>query len=307
MPTLFIATACCAAAAADDAPQSHQGIEGSWLRNDVAEVFVSGRPYPRVVAFRLVGEPSPFRVTTTDAYYGVRSWFMEPTQNETSGLPASQPAEVNLLTPLSIRLTAAREERSGLQLTMEIALDPKQPSLTVRHGFTNLRGAARRLAAWAIMAVPHEGIGLAPWAAGRTTIRAFTFIPGSDPTEPCLKLGTKALGVDFGVPSKAGQLKVGTNSDAGWVGYLWRGQALQSRVAHVEGAEYPEGGATATFYSCGQRLDEGFSEVEHVGPLTNVSPGQTLWLEQVIALVRGVSSTDGIDACLAAVEDAFAQ
>jgi hypothetical protein len=307
MPTLFIATACCAAAAADDAPQAYQGIDGCWLRNGVAEAFVSGRPYPRVVAFRLLGGPSPFRVATTDPYYGVRSWFMEPSQNDDSGLPSAQPAEIQLLTPLSARLTAAREEKSGLQLTMEITLDPKQPSLTVRHGFANLRGETRRLAAWAIMATPHEGVALAPWATGQTTIRALTFIPGSDPTEPCLRLGKQALGVDFAVPSQAGQLKVGTNSDAGWVGYLWGGQAMQSRVAHVAGAEYPEGGATVTFYSCGRPADEGFSEVEHVGPLTNVDPGQTLWLEQVIALADGVSSVEGPDACLAAVEKAFAK
>jgi hypothetical protein len=157
------------------------------------------------------------------------------------------------------------------------------------------------------MAVPHEGIGLAAWAAGTTTTRSLMFFPGSDPTEPCLRLGREALGVDFAVPSKAGQLKVGTNSDAGWVGYLWRGQVMQSRVAHVEGAEYPEGGATATFYSCGQHTDEGFSEVEHVGPLTNVTPGQTLWLEQVIALSGGASSAGGIDACLATLRKAFAE
>ena len=113
-PALLIATACCAAAAADGPPQTYRGIEGRWLRNDVAEAFVSGRPYPRVVAFRLPGGPSPFRVATTDPYYGVRSWFMEPTQNEDSGLPSAQPADLQLLTPLSVRLTAAREEKSGL-------------------------------------------------------------------------------------------------------------------------------------------------------------------------------------------------
>jgi hypothetical protein len=275
------------------------------LRNDVAEVFVSGRPYPRVVVFRLKGGPSPFRVSTADPYYGVRSWFMEPTQTETSGLPAAGPADTQFLTPLSVRLTAAREEKSGLQLTMEVTLDPKQPSLTVRHGFTNLRGAARRLAAWAIMAVPHEGVGLAPWATDRTTIRAFTFIPGSDPTDPCLRLGRRAMGVDFAVPSQDGQLKAGTNSDAGWVGYLWRGQALQSRVGHVEGAEYPEGGATATFYSCGRRADEGFSEVENVGPLRDLGPGETLWLDQELRIRAGVEPAgDSPDGWLAAIEKA---
>jgi len=114
-------------------------------------------------------------------------------------------------------------------------------------------------------------------------------------------------GQDFAVPSKAGQLKVGTNSDAGWVGHLWHGQVMRSRVAHAEGAEYPEGGATVTFYSCGLRTDEGFSEVEQVGPLTNVTPGRTPWLEQVIALSDGASSAGGVDACLAAVEEAFAE
>ena len=156
-PALLIAIACCAAAAADGPPQAYHGIEGCWLRNDVAEVLVSARPYPRVVAFRRVGGPSPFRVATTDPYYGVRSWFMEPAQNEASGLPAAQPADIHLLSPLSARLTGAREERSGLQLTMEITLDPKQPTLTVRHGFTNLRADTRRLAVPRFAAVEAGG------------------------------------------------------------------------------------------------------------------------------------------------------
>ena len=307
MPTLFVVAACCAAAAADGPSQIHQGIEGCWLRNGVAEAFVSGRPYPRVVVFRVLGGPSPFRVVTTDPYYGVRSWFMEPAQNEDSGLPSARPAEVQILTPLSARLTAAPEEKSGLQLTIEVALDAARPSLTIRHGFRNLRGGTRRLAVWAIMAMPHEGLALAAWAKGAMTARSLMFFPGTDPAEPCLRLGQEALGVDFGVASKGGQLKVGTNSDVGWVGYTWRGQAMQSRVAHVEGAEYPEGGATVTFYTCGQRMDEGFSEVEHVGPLTDVAPGETLWLEQAIALTGGVTSAGGVDASLTAVRKAFTE
>jgi hypothetical protein len=305
VPALLFVTVCCAAAAADSPRQTHEGIEGCWLRNGAAEAFVSGKPYPRVVAFRLVGGPSPFRVATTDPYYGVRSWFMEPAQSENSGLPSARPADFRDLTPLSVRLVAAPEPKSGLQLTLDVALDAERPSLIIRHGFRNLRDETRRLAAWAIMAVPHEGFGLAAWAKGTTAARSLMLFPGTDPTEPCLRLGKEALGVAFAVPSRGGQLKTGTNTDAGWVGYLWRGQALQSRVAHVARAEYPEGGATVTFYTCGQRRDDGFSEIEHVGPLTDVAPGQTLWLQQVIALAGGVASAGGVDASVAVIRKAF--
>ncbi len=295
--------------AAAELPQAGDNPESTaecWLRNEVAEVQVGAHPYPRVIAFRLHGGLSPLRVSQTDQYYGVRSWYMEPGQVATSGLPALQPAELRLLSERHVRITAAPEPQSGLQLIMEVKLDEDAPVLTVRHGFRNMRDCERRLAAWVIMAVPHEGMGLVLWALDKTRVKSLLMFPGAAPDEPCLRLGRRAMGVDFGVPSRAGQFKVGTNSDAGWVAYLRPGLGLISTVRHENNAEYPEAGATTTFYTCGSQVAQGFGEVEQVGPLTLVAPGRTLWLEQRLEIVRlpAVAAEDA-DTWLEVVQEAM--
>jgi len=144
-----------------------------------------------------------------------------------------------------------------------------------------------------------------PWATGETTVRSYLVWPQVDATEPALRIGRNALAVDFRVPARAGWLKVGTNSDAGWAAYLWKNQALKSSVKHVAKGNYPEGGGTVTFYNSGKTPDEGFCEVENVGPLTRVAAGQIVSMEQRLEIRSGVKlMDDGPDAWLKAMEKA---
>jgi hypothetical protein len=93
------------------------------------------------------------------------------------------------------------------------------------------------------------------------------------------------------------------NTDAGWVAYASNGQAIRSTVAYEAGASYPEGGGTITFYQNGTRPEEGFCEIENVGPLKPVPAGQTLWLEQKLELLANVQITgDSADQWREAVE-----
>ncbi|NKB71184.1 MAG: hypothetical protein GKR89_29280 [Candidatus Latescibacteria bacterium] len=272
----------------------HESFTGWWLANGSAEAFVIAQPYPRIVAFRLKGGQSPLHISHDYEYFGIRSWFFEPDRIPESGLPALQPAQMEQTGPLSLHLSGAAEEKSGLRLKMDIALDSKEPVLTVRHGFENMRPEKRRLAAWALNVIdPDNGVGLAPWRSeGR---RAFLFWPSTSPDEKGLHLGPKTLALDYRILPQDGWLKVGTNTDAGWVAYVWDGQALKSTVEFVANADYPEDGGTVTFFnSTSERFESGsrFGEIENVGPLCEVLPGNTLWMEQKLELIGGLEGTD---------------
>ena len=94
----------------------------------------------------------------------MRSWFFEPTQIPESGLPALQPATAEQTGVRSVRLTAAPDDSSGLQLVMEVALDSERPVLHIRHGFKNMRDKSRRIACWVLNAIrPDAGVGVTPW------------------------------------------------------------------------------------------------------------------------------------------------
>jgi hypothetical protein len=263
-----------------------EGVEGNWLRNGAAEVFLSAKPYPRVLVFRRGDQVVPLRIAKDDQFVGLRTWYMEPEQTKRSLLPALQPAQVTELGALGVRLTARPEPTCGLQLILEARLDADRPVLTVRHGFKNLRDETRRLAAWALLAFPHEGVGLVPWARQKGwRYRTLQYFGRTDPTEPAILVGRRGTGIDYRTPVRAHSVKTGTNSDAGWAAYLWPGGTLLSQVAHVPDGEYPEGGATTTFYSTGGSAPRGLCEVEHVGPFDDVGPGEVLWMEQTLTLL----------------------
>lgn len=272
----------------------YEGFTGFWLENDRAEAFAIALPYPRVLAFRLKGGENPLHVTREYEYIGVRSWFFEPTQIPESGLPALQPATAERTGVRSVRLTAAPDDRSGLQLIMEIALDSEHPVLQIRHGFKNVRAEKRRIACWALNVIrPDEGVGVTPWRTeGR---RSLLFWPSTNPNEPGIHLGARVLALDYRIEPQNGWQKVGTNSDAGWIAFVWGENALKSTVAHASNAEYPEDGGTVTMFNSTSEVFDGkprFGEIENVGPLSELMPGNTLWMEQELELLVGIETED---------------
>lgn len=272
----------------------YEGFTGFWLENDRAEAFAIATPYPRVLVFRLKGGENPLHVTREYEYIGVRSWFFEPTQIPESGLPALQPATAERTGPRSVRLTAAPDDRSGLQLIMEVALDSERPVLQIRHGFKNMRAEKRRIACWALSVIrPAAGVGIAPWRTeGR---RSLLFWPSTHPNEVGIHLGPRVLALDYRIEPQNGWQKVGTNSDAGWIAFVWGENALKSTVAHAPNAEYPEDGGTVTMFNSTSEVFDGkprFGEIENVGPLSELRPGETLWMEQELELLAGIETDD---------------
>ena len=272
----------------------YEGFTGFWLKNDRAEAFAIAEPYPRVLAFRLKGGENPLHVSRAYEYIGVRSWFFEPTQIPESGLPALQPATAEQTGTRSMRLTAAPDDSSGLQLIMEVALDSQRPVLRIRHGFKNMRDKPRRIACWALNVIrPDAGVGVTPWRTGSR--RSLLFWPDTDPDEAGIYLGPSALALDYRLEPQNGWQKIGTNGDAGWIAFVWNETALKSTVAHVADAEYPEDGGTVTMFNSTSEVFDGkprFGEIENVGPLSELMPGDTLWMEQELELFTGIETND---------------
>ena len=271
-----------------------EGLAGWWLRNHAAEAFVIAEPYPRIVAFRLPGGENPLHVSRDHAFFGVRTCFLEPTQLTQSEWPARQTARAEKAGRDGLRLVAAPDSASGLQLVLEVRIHQQQPALTVRHGMRNLRDERRRLALWVLSSIVAEGgMGVTPWRSSGH--RRFVFWPGTDPGDRSIHLGRRALAVDYRLEPGNGSLKVGTDTDAGWVAYVHGSRALRSTVPVARGAEYPEGGGTVTmFNSASGVLGDGprIGEIENVGPLTDLLPGGWLWMEQTLEIVSGLRGDD---------------
>lgn len=275
------------------APESgrHLEFDGWWLRNPAAEAFIIAKPYPRLVAFRLSGRASPLHVSALHEFFGVRTWFLEPSETYQSGLPARAPATLDANNgPGRLMLTGGKERVTELQLTMDFALDERAPRLTVTHTLLNLRGGPRRLAAWAINAVEANGIGLTAWR--REERRLLTLYHDTAPREAAVRAEPTVLAVDYRLSPSTIFSKVGTDTACGWGAFVWENMALKSSVAHQADAEYPEGGGTVTFFNSGPMEDGRFGEVENVGPLTDVPAGGSVRLTQTLALIDGITGDD---------------
>lgn len=268
----------------------HRGFDGWWLRSGAAEAFVIAEPHPRLIAFHLSGRASPLHVSGRYPFYGVRSWFLEPVESDQSGLPAQRPAAGEARGPGRLKLTGAEESVTGLQLTMDFALDDSAARLNITHAFRNLRQTPRRMAAWAINAVAANGIGLTAWR--QETRRSLILFRETGAREPAIRAEPAVLAVDYRMPPENAFFKVGTDTACGWIAFVWDGMALKSSVAHVPGAEYPEGGGTVTFFNSGPMEEPRFAEIENVGPLTDVPPGGTVRLAQTLLLIDGIIGDD---------------
>ncbi len=210
--------------------ETFEGLEGYWLRSAVAEAFVTCRPFPRVAAFRRIGGQSPLWITTANQFFGVRTWYMEPVQLAEAPLPALQAGQARATGERSLRVTAGEEPTTGLQVVMEVSLEADKAALVIRHGLKNLREKTRRLAGWAINVVPHRGVAVTPLARDPNIFRSYILFTGMDGSDPSLRVGKDAVGIDYRMPAAGGWTKTGTNTDAGFVAYAWDGGALVSRA-----------------------------------------------------------------------------
>jgi len=93
--------------------------------------------------------------------------------------------------------------------------------------------------------------------------------------------------------------KVGIANKQGWAGY-WRNQDLfLKRIQYQEGARYPDYGSNVETYTAGS-----FVEVETLGPLERLQPGQSAEHTEIWSLHANVdvgTSEASLEEALAAI------
>ena len=188
---------------------------------------------------------------------------------------------------------------------MDINLHESRPCLDIVHGYTNHGDVPREIAPWAITGVAADaGFGLTRL---RQDDRQVTVCwPPSQLSEPMIITHGEALALDFRIAPRGSHFKIGTDTDCGWVACVNGRHALVSMNNFRTGATYPEGGATVTMFRSGPMPDGPFAEIENVGPLAWVEPGETITLHQRLEIVDGGGAAD-IDTWLEVLDTAVAR
>ncbi len=143
-----------------------------------------------------------------------------------------------------------------------------------------------RVAAWAITMLTPGGEAWLPRFLGRSDPGGFqangsiVLWPYTRLTDARLVLGDPVIRV-LAVAGSEDRTKIGLQGRPGWTAYRRGDAVLVKHVAWLDGESYPDLDASVQCYSCGD-----FIEVETLGPLVTLTPGESTTHRETWTLTR---------------------
>ncbi len=284
---------------------SYLGLDNCYrIANDRFEAIVSTDVGPRVLRYGPIGGPNllgEFPENGVETEWGTwrpvaghRLWAA-PEAMPFSYAPDNGPVEARIEGGFSIRLLQPTDA-AGLGKEMGVSLDPGSSALDVSHKLTNRRTTRLEVAPWALT-VFRTGTAIVPLEPFRSHDDAFlpaqplVLWPFTDLSDPRIRLGGQQFRVtssDQKTPQKLGLL-----NKRGWAAFHQGSLLFVKSIAYVPGARYPDFGANTEVYVEGE-----YMEVESLGPLVELGPGESTEHLERWKIVEGVD-TSGLDEALA--------
>lgn len=178
-----------------------------------------------------------------------------------------------------VRLMQPTEAPTGIRKTLEIHLHEDRPALTLVHRLQNEGPCPIELAPWAITQVPLGGTVVLPLRApgqnpgALTPDRHLVLWPYTRWQDSRLRLDDDYLLVE--TEPQPAPFKIGCFDPLGWLGYLRQGVFFCKRFEPCPGQDHADLGCNVEVYS-----NELFAEMETLGPLCSLQPGQTATHEE---------------------------
>jgi hypothetical protein len=286
----------------------YRGWENCWkLSNGTVELIVLADVGPRVVWYGLRGGENQFHEAQRDAgktgsaeyrHYGGHRLWVSP-EVERTYFPDNVPVTVSRHGN-AVRFTAPCEDAppgTKLQKEMEIDLDPQGSGVRVMHRITNRDGAATELAVWALTMMRGGGRAILPLPARHAMdeehllpVGVFAVWSYTDFADERWQLGTEFVQLTQAAnPSGRFRNQMGgIFNPAGWGAHFRRGALFVKRARVIAEARYPDGGCNFEVYTNPELL-----ELETLGPLVELKPGETAEHEERWWLFENVPDGDG--------------
>jgi hypothetical protein len=195
---------------------------------------------------------------------------------------------------LGVRLEQPTESITGVQKSIEVRLDPNRPAVVLRHQLRNNGIWPIELAPWAITMLPLGGLAIFPQqtapldAPALLPNRHLVLWPYTSWRDPRLQLHDDYALIQ--ADSAAPACKIGYLNRQGWVAYLRESVLFIKRFTPRTGAPHADFGCNVESY-CGDQ----FIEVETLGPLARLEPGETVEHEETWEIHAGVDVPPTID------------
>lgn len=253
------------------------------LSNDTVEVVVTTEVGPRIIRYafpggeNILGECPDASVKTElgvwHPYGGHRLWHA-PEAMPRSYVPDDQPVEFECPDNLSIRLTQAVEQPTGIRKELEVSLEEEGSEVRIVHRLTNEGLWTVELAPWALTIMNGGGTVIIPQEPYLShddyllPARPMVLWHYTDLTDPRFAIGKLFLRLRTDENLDEPQ-KIGVANKQGYAAYHRGGTLFIKQFGYEDGLTYPDGGCNCETYTAGS-----FIELESVGPMHELEPGE---------------------------------
>ncbi len=275
------------------------------LSNGQVELIVSLDVGPRILSYRLkegdnvfAEYPDQLGKSGEDSWMirgGHRLW-VSPEDPARTYVPDNGPVAYAEIGPGHVRLTPKPESSVGLQKEIDLKLDPEGTGVTLVHRVKNVGTQPTDLAIWALSVMAPGGVEVIPLPPSRphpggsenargpedfAPVTALVLWSYTDLADSRYTLRPDAIVLRQDKDRAA--TKIGLANTVGAVGYLNGGTLFVKRFAYEPGASYPDRGVNFETYT-----DQNMLEIETLGPLTRLAPGQAVEHTETWELVGNV-------------------
>lgn len=251
------------------------------LSDGRVEAVVTTDVGPRIMRYAFPGGPNILKeVAGEQGGSGEIDWkirgghrlWISPERKPLTYEPDNIPIDV-LETASGIKLSQSKGGLSGVAKTMEVSLCDGQGGLLIEHSLTNEGETGIDLAPWAITVMREGGSAIIPLPAKishaemLTHNQEWSIWPYTDLSDGRWFFGSKFVFLHH--DAAMGPTKMGFSHD-GCVCYCVGKQLFIKRFHRKKTACYPDGGVNLEAFACND-----FVELESLGPLRSLQPGQT--------------------------------
>ena len=205
---------------------------------------------------------------------GHRFWHAPEEKPRTYSLD-NAPVMAIEIAPLHVRLIPPPEVDTGIQKEIDVQLACEENKATVTHRLRNIGPWTITLAPWALTVMDVGGLAIVPLPEKRshteTLLPDFPLViwPYTDLADPRLRLGSRYITLRQDIMSPP--IKFGMALSEGWAAYHVHKTLFVKYFDYQPALSYPDYGCNYETFT-----NEDFLEVESLGPLTPLAPGEEI-------------------------------
>lgn len=300
--------------------QLSYGSYGKCVRisNGEVELYATLDIGPRIIRFGKVGGPNEFYEDINDnvhrddkeisdfygsdkgawhIYGGHRLWT-SPESLPESYFPDNRPVEAEYVEN-GVILTQEPQKENGMQFKIKVTMN-KDGVVTIDHYVTNIGGKDLEFAPWSLTVMEVGGLEVVPLTkrgADLLHTRNVSLWPYANPADKRVKWLRDFFLLNTTSDTDC-NFKIGVNNEDGYVCYFNHGNMFIKRFEPFSLSEkYPDNNVNFETYT-----SEFIAEVETLGTLKTVAPGQTVTHRESWQLVTNVKKPESEQEIIDAIE-----